>query len=139
MREGRTTTGHARGTSDDGAGERRAVEGETGTGGIGGRERGTGPTATLKRRATMPTARLMGDIEEIYADLETDVSEAEFREAVEQKVEQMGGLADEETAAMLIAHELRDEEVNSVADIEPGMDDVKFLAKVMKVGEVRTF
>jgi replication factor A1 len=81
----------------------------------------------------------MGAIEDIYADLETDVSEAEFREAVEQKVEQMGGLADEETAAMLIAHELEDHEVGTIADIEPGMDEVKFLAKVVSVGEMRTF
>jgi replication factor A1 len=81
----------------------------------------------------------MGAIEDIYADLDTDVPEAEFREAVEQKIEQMGGLADEETAAMLIAHELRDGEVNGIADVEPGMDEVKFLAKVVRVGEVRTF
>ncbi|QLG29293.1 single-stranded DNA binding protein [Halorarum halophilum] len=81
----------------------------------------------------------MGVIEDVYDDVETDVPFEEFEAAVEDKVEQMGGLADEETAAMLIAHELRDEEVNSVADIKPGMDDVKFLAKVMKVGEVRTF
>ncbi|QLG63565.1 single-stranded DNA binding protein [Halorarum salinum] len=81
----------------------------------------------------------MGDIEDVYEDVETDVPFEEFEAAVEDKVEQMGGLADEETAAMLIAHELRDEEVNSIADIKPGMDDVKFLAKVMKVGEVRTF
>jgi replication factor A1 len=81
----------------------------------------------------------MGEIEEIYADLETDVSEEEFREAVEQKVEQMGGLADEETAAMLIAHELDEGEVDTVADIEPGMEEVKFLAKVVSIGELRTF
>ncbi|WP_336000533.1 single-stranded DNA binding protein [Halorientalis halophila] len=82
----------------------------------------------------------MGAIEDIYADLETDeVAEEEFREAVEQKIEQMGGLADEETAAMLIAHELADGEVNGVADIEPGMDEVKFIAKVMAVGDLRTF
>ncbi|WP_324756094.1 single-stranded DNA binding protein [Haloarcula montana] len=81
----------------------------------------------------------MGAIEEIYADVEADVSEEKFREAVEQKVEQMGGLADEETAAMLIAHELSEGEVNAVADIEPGMEEVKFLAKVMSVGELRTF
>ncbi|AQL42472.1 replication factor A [Halorientalis sp. IM1011] len=82
----------------------------------------------------------MGAIEDIYADLETDeVSEEEFREAVEQKIEQMGGLADEETAAMLIAHELKDGEVNGIADIEPGMDEVKFIAKVMAVGDLRTF
>jgi replication factor A1 len=87
----------------------------------------------------MPTVTLMGAIEEVYADLDTDVSEEEFREAVEQKVEQMGGLADEETAAMLIAHELNEGEVDTVADIEPGMDEVKFLAKVVSIGELRTF
>jgi replication factor A1 len=81
----------------------------------------------------------MGAIEDIYADLETDVSEEEFREAVEEKVEQMGGLADEETAAMLLAHELNEGEVETIADIEPGMDEVKFLAKVTSVGDLRTF
>ena len=62
----------------------------------------------------------MGAIEDIYADLEVDVSEEEFREAVEEKVEQMGGLADEETAAMLIAHDLDGGEVETIADVEPG-------------------
>jgi len=81
----------------------------------------------------------MGVIEDIYADTETDVSEEEFREAVEQKVEQMEGLADEETAAMIIAHELADSEVETVADIEPAMDEVKFIAKVVSTGELRTF
>ena len=81
----------------------------------------------------------MGAIEDIYGDLETDVSEEEFREAVEEKVEQMDGLADEETAAMLLAHELEDHEVGTISDIEPGMDEVKFLAKVVSVGELRTF
>ncbi|QPV61686.1 single-stranded DNA binding protein [Halosimplex litoreum] len=81
----------------------------------------------------------MGAIEEVYADLDTDVSEEEFREAVEEKVEQMGGLADEETAAMLLAHELNEGEVDTVADIEPGMEEVKFLAKVVSIGELRTF
>jgi len=51
----------------------------------------------------------------------------------------MGGLADEETAAMLIAHELKDEEVNGIADIEPGMDEVKFLGKIVSIGELREF
>jgi replication factor A1 len=81
----------------------------------------------------------MGAVEDVYEDLDTDVPFEEFEAAVEDKVEQMGGLADEETAAMLIAHELRDEEVEGVADVEPGMEDVKFLAKVMSVGELRTF
>ena len=81
----------------------------------------------------------MGAIEEIYADLDADVSEEEFREAVEEKIEQMGGLADEETAAMLIAHELDGGEVETIADIEPGLEEVKFLGKVTSVGELRTF
>jgi len=81
----------------------------------------------------------MGVIEDVYEDLETDVDFEEFEAAVHDKVEQMGGLADEETAAMLIAHELEDEEVSGVADIEPGMDEVKFLAKVVGVGDLRTF
>ena len=81
----------------------------------------------------------MGVIEDTYADLDTDVSEEEFSEAVESKIEQMGGLADEETAAMLIAHELDEGEVEGIADIEPGMEEVKFLGKVRRVGEVRTF
>jgi replication factor A1 len=81
----------------------------------------------------------MGVIEDVYDDLETDVSLEEFREAVESKVEQMGGLADEETAAMLIAHEIDDGEVEGIADVEPGMKEVKFIARVVSVGELRTF
>ena len=87
----------------------------------------------------MPQSRIMGAIEDVYEDLEADVSEEELREAVQEKVEQMGGLADEETAAMLIAHELNEGEVDTVADIEPGMEEVKFLAKVVSIGELRTF
>ena len=81
----------------------------------------------------------MGVIEDVYDDLDTDVEFEEFEAAVHDKVEQMGGLADEETAAMLIAHELEDEEVSGIADIEPGMDEVKFLGKVVGIGELRTF
>ncbi|TQQ81956.1 single-stranded DNA binding protein [Halonotius roseus] len=81
----------------------------------------------------------MGVIADEYEALDTDVSLEEFREAVEDKVEQMGGLADEETAAKLIAHELKDQQVNGIADIEPGMDEVKFLGKVVSIGDLRTF
>jgi replication factor A1 len=81
----------------------------------------------------------MGAIAEIHADLAADVPEEEFREAVEEKVEEMGGLADEETAAMLIVHELTDDTVEGVADIEAGMEEAKFAAKVVSVGDLRTF
>jgi replication factor A1 len=81
----------------------------------------------------------MGAIEDVYEDLDTDVPLEEFREAVTEKVEQMGGLADEESAAMLVAHELEDGEVDGVADVEPGMEDVQFVAKVTAIGEKRSF
>ncbi len=81
----------------------------------------------------------MGVIEDIYEDLDADVSLEEFREAVEAKVEQMGGLADEETAAQLIVHDLQDGEVETIADIEAGMEEVRFVGKVLSVGELRTF
>jgi replication factor A1 len=81
----------------------------------------------------------MGAIEEIHGELDADVSFEEFEAAVREKVDQMGGLADEEAAAMLVANELGDDEVNGVADIEPGMEEVKFVAKVLSVGELRTF
>ena len=83
----------------------------------------------------------MGVIEDVYEDAEPDVDFEAFAAAVEEKVEQMGGLADEETAAMLVAHELADSggEVSGIADIEAGMEDVKFLAKVVSIGEIRTF
>ena len=81
----------------------------------------------------------MGAIEDIYADLDADVSEEEFRAAVEEKVEQMGGLADEETAAKLIAHDLDGGEVETIADVEPGLEEAKFLGKVTSVGKLRTF
>ncbi len=81
----------------------------------------------------------MGVIEDVYEDLDTEVDFEEFEAAVAEKVEQMGGLADEETAAMLVAHELEDQEVSGIADVEPGMDEVKFVAKVVNVGELRTF
>ena len=81
----------------------------------------------------------MGAIEDIYADIEADVPEEKFRAAVEQKVEQMDGLADEETAAMIVAHELSDGTVETISDIETGMDEVQFVAKVVSVGDVRTF
>ena len=93
----------------------------------------------LMRRLDNRGGTRMGVIEDVYEDLDTDVEFEEFEAAVEDKVEQMGGLADDETAAMLIAHELRDEEAETIADIEPGMNDVKFLGKVTSIGEIRTF
>ncbi|PSQ41496.1 replication factor A [Halobacteriales archaeon SW_12_71_31] len=80
-----------------------------------------------------------GNVAAVYEDHDLDVTLEAFREAVEAKVDQMGGLADEETAAMLVAHEHDEGEVETVADVEAGMEDVQFTAKVVSVGDLRAF
>jgi replication factor A1 len=86
----------------------------------------------------------MGEIEDVYEDLDAELSEAEFRERVEERVARMEGLVDEAAAAELVAHELSEGageggELDNVADIEPGMEEVQFVAKVARVGDVREF
>ena len=98
-----------------------------------------GATTTLNGTATPNQPTAMSAIEDIYAEVDADIEEEEFREAVEAKVEEMGGLVDEEVAAMLIAEDLGESEVEGIADIEPGMEEVQFLGKVVSVGEMRTF
>jgi len=79
----------------------------------------------------------------VYADIEDpEPGIEEFRAAVHEKVSEMGGLADEETAAMLLAHDLEDDEggdIDGIADIDADMEEVTFLGKVTSVGDVRTF
>lgn len=89
----------------------------------------------------VPMSSLMGAIEEIYADIEADaeITETEFRERVEEKIEEMGGLVDEEMAAQLIAHDLAESDANTIADIDPEMSEVTFVGKVMAIDELRTF
>ena len=81
----------------------------------------------------------MDPIEQAYEDLEADVSLEDFREAVDEKVEQMAGLADEETAALLVAHELDENRIRTIADLDSSLEEARFLAKVRRVGELRTF
>jgi len=67
------------------------------------------------------------------------VDEEEFAELVEDKIEQMGGLCDEPTAAKLVAHELEEDRVYGVDEITPDRDEVRFVGKVTEVGEPREF
>ncbi|MGZ7167340.1 MAG: hypothetical protein ACXVIP_02895, partial [Halobacteriota archaeon] len=46
------------------------------------------------------------DVKDVYERLTTTISEEEFAERVNEKVEHMSGLCDEKTAALLVAHEL---------------------------------
>jgi replication factor A1 len=78
-------------------------------------------------------------LSEIYDELDLEVDEEEFRERVEDKVEQMGGLCDEPTAAKLVAHELEEDRVYDIADITADKNEVRFVGKVTSVGEPKEF
>ncbi|MFB6284398.1 MAG: OB-fold nucleic acid binding domain-containing protein [Halobacteria archaeon] len=79
------------------------------------------------------------DLEELHSNLNPDISVEEFEKRVEEKVEQMGGLCDTATAAKLVSHELDEDRVYDVGDITEHQSEVGFVAKVVSIGEVRTF
>lgn len=81
----------------------------------------------------------MGSIEELYEDLETDLSLEAFRSRVAEKVEEMGGLADDETAAMLVAHEIEGDRPVAIDAVQPEMEAVTVLGVVQHIDEIRTF
>ena len=86
---------------------------------------------------------IMNGIDEIYSKLSKSISKEEFTEKVSEKVEQMGGLCDEKTAAMLVAHDLGLNETESssqkVTDIKSDSGNVSFIAKVISVFPTREF
>lgn len=85
----------------------------------------------------------MTGIDEIYSKLSKSITKEEFTEKVNEKVEQMGGLCDEKTAAMLVAHDLGMNETEKssqkVADIKSDSGNVNFIAKVVSVFPIREF
>ena len=85
----------------------------------------------------------MTGIDEIYSKLSKSITKEEFTEKVNEKVEQMGGLCDEKTAAMLVAHDLGMNETGKssqkVADIKSDSGNVNFIAKVVSVFPIREF
>ena len=85
----------------------------------------------------------MDEIGEIYKKVGGIISEEEFIEKVNEKVEQMSGLCDEKTAAMLVAHDLgvtdTGREVMKISDITPDTSNVNFVAKVISVFNTREF
>ena len=81
----------------------------------------------------------MGSIEELYDELESELSFEDFTERVEKKIEEMGGLADEETAAMLVVHEIDGDRPIDIADVQPEMEVATILGVVRYIGDVRTF
>lgn len=83
--------------------------------------------------------KAMTTVKDVYKDLDSDISFEEFEEQVERKVNEMGGLVDEDAAAVLIADGLSSGKVQSIKEIDAGMDEVEFLGKVLSIGDLNTF
>ncbi len=85
----------------------------------------------------------MDEINEIYNKLGGIISENDFLQRVDEKIELMSGLCDKKTAAMLVAHDLgvtdTGRDVTKIADITADMSTVNFIAKVMSVFPAREF
>lgn len=78
-------------------------------------------------------------IENLYSELNIDISLDEFEEMVEDKIKSMGGLCDEESAAKLVAHEIEGEKLWTIDDISVEMGEVRFLGKIMNMEEPSSF
>ncbi|MEZ5334285.1 MAG: OB-fold nucleic acid binding domain-containing protein [Methanolobus sp.] len=86
----------------------------------------------------------MDEINDVYEKLGGIISKDDFTRKVEEKVEQMSGLCDTKTAAMLVAHDLGvsdtgESQLQKVSDITPASGNVKFIAKTMSVFPAKEF
>lgn len=85
----------------------------------------------------------MDEVIEIYNKLGGIISQEDFLKKVDEKVDQMSGLCDMRTAAMLVAHDLGVNEtetsVQKIADITPESGNVRLIAKVMSVFPAKEF
>ncbi|MCD1295433.1 single-stranded DNA-binding protein [Methanocella sp. CWC-04] len=83
----------------------------------------------------------MSDILDIYEKIGGKVTQKEFNKLIDEKMEIMGGLCDERTAALLVAHDLGVEGVNAIKIIDISLDkkNVEFLGKIISAFEPREF
>ncbi|WP_342303698.1 OB-fold nucleic acid binding domain-containing protein [Methanolobus sp. ZRKC5] len=86
----------------------------------------------------------MDEINDIYEKLGGIISKEDFTREVEEKVEQMSGLCDIRTAAMLVAHDhgasdTGENQLQKISGITPSSGNIKFIAKVMSVFPAKEF
>jgi len=83
----------------------------------------------------------MSDVQDVYEKLNGRISLKEFKQLVDEKMDIMGGLCDEHTAALLVAHDLGAEGVNAIKIKEITLDkkNVEFLGKITGISDPREF
>ncbi len=82
----------------------------------------------------------MDEILNIYERLDGRTTLDDFKAKIDEKVATMGGLCDEETAALLVAQELGvDAPVTKIKDITPDNSNVSFACRVVSISDVREF
>ncbi|MDY6965933.1 MAG: OB-fold nucleic acid binding domain-containing protein [Halobacteriota archaeon] len=81
----------------------------------------------------------MEEIKRIYKELEEQISFDDFKAKIEEKIDLMGGLCDEKTAAMLLARDFGISLQDKIRDITTGKSDVCFVGKVIQADDPREF
>ena len=85
------------------------------------------------------TEAISDDVANVYERLAATISKEEFTARVRQKVEDMSGLCDEKTAALLVAHELGIDALVEIAEIDEQTRTVAFVGKLTHVSPTREF
>ena len=82
----------------------------------------------------------MDEITKLYERLGDRITFDDFKTKIDEKVATMGGLCDEETAALLVIQELGgDEPITKIKDIAPDSSSVCFACKVVSISDIHEF
>ena len=81
----------------------------------------------------------MDDITAVYKELEDQLSFEEFKAMVEGKIDMMGGLCDEGTAAIMVAHDYGVSPQTKICDIKPEKMSACFVGKVTQFSDINEF
>jgi len=95
---------------------------------------GDAPDDVTARGGVGPTV-----MDQMYTDVDPDISRQEFENQVLGTFNEMDGLVDEYQASRFVGVDEGIERVSSLAEIDEGMADVKFDARITGVNDLQTF
>jgi len=75
--------------------------------------------------------------EQLYEQVDADISQDEFEQKLHEQYSAMGGLADESTATQFIKADLNPEKVDNIAEITSDMEAAEFSGRVAEIGEFK--